>query len=45
MNDSKLELRAKRSIFLDYTNGVKGYKSWCIDDFRSSKIIINRDYF
>jgi len=28
MNDSKLELKARKYIFLGYADGVKGYRFW-----------------
>uniref|UniRef100_A0A803MUH4 Retroviral polymerase SH3-like domain-containing protein n=1 Tax=Chenopodium quinoa TaxID=63459 RepID=A0A803MUH4_CHEQI len=40
VNDGKFEPRAKKCIFLGYTDGVKGYRLW---DPRTSRIITSRD--
>ncbi|KAK3029672.1 hypothetical protein RJ639_039164 [Escallonia herrerae] len=40
--DGKLEPRAKKCIFLEYANVVKGYRLWCSDS-KSSMILISRD--
>ncbi|KAK3023698.1 hypothetical protein RJ639_044308 [Escallonia herrerae] len=42
VNHGKLELKAKKCIFLGYTNGVKGYQLWCPDS-ESSRFLISRD--
>ena len=42
VNDSKLELRSKRCIFVGYPSGIKGYRLWCPDP-KSPKLIISRD--
>ena len=42
VNDGKLELRAKKAIFLGYATGVKGYRLWCPDP-KSPKFVISRD--
>jgi hypothetical protein len=31
VNDGKLKPRSKKCIFLDYADGVKGYRLWCWD--------------
>lgn len=41
MNEGKLEPKARKCIFLEYANGVKGYKSWGIDS-KSFKFWISR---
>ncbi|KAF3662394.1 hypothetical protein FXO38_11188 [Capsicum annuum] len=42
VRDVKLELRAKKCIFLEYTIRVKHYKLWFIDK-KTPGLIINRD--
>ena len=37
-----LNLRAKKTIFLDYATRVKGYRLWCPDP-KSPKFVISRD--
>ena len=39
---TKLEPRAKKSIFVGYVEGVKGYRLWCLDP-ESPKFVISRD--
>lgn len=40
VRESKLDLRAKKALFLGFMEGVKGYKLWCLD---SKKAIISRN--
>ena len=40
MNDGKLEPRAKKCVFLGYTDGIKGFRLW---DPSTSRIITSRD--
>ena len=40
MKDSKLDLRAKKAIFLGFSSGVKGYRLWCTE---TKKIIHSQD--
>ena len=40
IKESKLDLRAKKSLFMGVTSGVKGYQPWCLS---SKKIISSRD--
>jgi hypothetical protein len=42
VNEEKLELRAKKCIFLSYDSGVKEYRLWCPDSKRS-KFLISRN--
>uniref|UniRef100_A0A5B7C5R0 Retroviral polymerase SH3-like domain-containing protein n=1 Tax=Davidia involucrata TaxID=16924 RepID=A0A5B7C5R0_DAVIN len=42
VNEGKLEPKAKKCIFLGYSDGVKGYKLWCTDE-NSPKYIISKD--
>jgi len=37
-----LNLEQKKTIFLGYATGVKGYKLWCSDP-KSSKFVISKD--
>ncbi|XP_071940042.1 uncharacterized mitochondrial protein AtMg00710-like [Coffea arabica] len=39
VNESKLDPRAKKALFMDFNAGVKGYYLWCLE---AKKIIINR---
>lgn len=41
VNDGKLELKARKYIFLGYADGVKGYKLWCVDIKSPRNIIRN----
>ena len=40
VKESKLDLRAKKTLFMGVTLGVKGYRLWCLS---SKKIISSRD--
>ena len=40
VNESKLDPRAKKALFMGVTLGVKGYRLWCLS---SKKIISSRD--
>ena len=40
VKESKLDLRAKKALFMGVTSGVKGYRLWCLS---SKKIIYSRD--
>ena len=40
VKESKLDLRAKKTLFMGVTLGVKGYRLWCLS---SKKIISRRD--
>ena len=40
VKESKLDLRAKKALFMGISSGVKGYHLWCPI---SKKIIFNRD--
>ena len=40
VKESKLDLRAKKALFMGVTSGVKGYRLWCLS---SKKIISRRD--
>ena len=40
VNEGKLELRAKKAIFVGYVDGVKGYKLWCLSLL---KFVVSRD--
>ena len=40
VNDGKLEPRAKKCVFLGYTDGIKGFRLW---DPSTSRIITSRD--
>ena len=40
VNNGKLEPRAKKCVFLGYTNGIKGFRLW---DPSTSRIITSRD--
>ena len=40
VKESKLDLRAKKALFMGVTSGVKGYRLWCLS---SKKIISSRD--
>ena len=42
VNDSKLESRTKKPIFLGYATRVKGYRLWCPNP-ESPKFVISRD--
>lgn len=40
VKESKLDLRAKKSVFLGFSEGVKHFRLWCI---KSKKIILSRE--
>lgn len=40
VKDNKHDNRAKKSIFIGYAKGVKGYRLWSVKD---SKFVINKD--
>ncbi|KAE8723957.1 Detected protein of unknown function [Hibiscus syriacus] len=40
VNESKLDLREKKTLFMGITHGVKGFRLWCLD---TKKIICSRD--
>ena len=40
VKEYKLDLRAKKALFMGVTSGVKGYRLWCLS---SKKIISSRD--
>ena len=40
VEESKLDPRAKKALFMGVTSGVKGYRLWCLS---SKKIISSRD--
>ena len=40
VKESKLDPRAKKTLFMGITSGVKGYRLWCLS---SKKIISSRD--
>ena len=41
VDNSKLEHRSLKCIFLSYKAGVKGYKLWCPD---LRKVIVSKDF-
>lgn len=43
LNEGKLDLKAKKCIFLGYASGVKGYRLWCIENSKSFEFLISRD--
>ncbi|KAG9458815.1 hypothetical protein H6P81_003323 [Aristolochia fimbriata] len=40
VNESKLDPRAKKALFMGFNAGVKGYRLWCLE---AKKTIISRD--
>ncbi|KAG9455031.1 hypothetical protein H6P81_007935 [Aristolochia fimbriata] len=40
VNESKLDPRAKKALFMSFNAGVKGYRLWCLE---AKKTIISRD--
>ena len=40
VNESKLDPRAKKALFMGFSAGVKGYRLWCLE---AKKTIISRD--
>ncbi|KAG6433002.1 hypothetical protein SASPL_104605 [Salvia splendens] len=40
VNESKLDPRAKKALFMGFSAGVKGYRLWCLE---SKKTIVSRD--
>ncbi|KAG6420699.1 hypothetical protein SASPL_117236 [Salvia splendens] len=40
VNESKLDPRAKKALFMGFSVGVKGYRLWCLE---SKKTIVRRD--